>query len=133
MKINEIFYSIQGESSFAGWPCAFIRLTGCDLRCTYCDTQYAYYEGTEMDIPEILRAINAFPTRLALITGGEPMLQESIHALIGKLLEKDYTVLLETEARPPWRESICASIRSWISSARPAEWKAGTITATFGI
>ncbi len=96
MKISEIFYSIQGESSFAGWPCAFIRLTGCDLRCTYCDTRYAYYEGTEMTVPEILRAIDGFPTRLVLITGGEPMLQESVHTLIGELLERNYTVLLET-------------------------------------
>jgi 7-carboxy-7-deazaguanine synthase len=96
MKINEIFYSIQGESSFAGWPCAFIRLTGCNLRCTYCDTQYAFHEGAEMSIPEILQAMDALPTRLALITGGEPMLQESIHMLIAKLIEKHYTVLLET-------------------------------------
>jgi 7-carboxy-7-deazaguanine synthase len=96
MKVNEIFYSIQGESSFAGWPCAFIRLTGCNLRCTYCDTPYAFYEGSEMPIPEILQAISAFPTRLVLLTGGEPMLQESIHDLIGKLLEKQYTVLMET-------------------------------------
>jgi 7-carboxy-7-deazaguanine synthase len=96
MKVNEIFYSIQGESSFAGWPCAFIRLTGCNLRCTYCDTQYAFYEGSEMSIPEMLQVISAYPTRLVLLTGGEPMLQESIYELIGKLLEKEYTVLLET-------------------------------------
>jgi 7-carboxy-7-deazaguanine synthase len=96
MKINEIFYSIQGESSFAGWPCAFIRLTGCNLRCTYCDTQYAFHEGTEMSIPEILQAIDAFPTRLVLVTGGEPMLQRSVHELLAELLNRDYTVLLET-------------------------------------
>jgi 7-carboxy-7-deazaguanine synthase len=96
MKVNEIFYSIQGESSFAGRPCAFIRLTGCNLRCAYCDTPYAFYEGSEMSIPEILQAISAFPTRLVLLTGGEPMLQDSIHDLIEKLLEKQYTVLLET-------------------------------------
>jgi 7-carboxy-7-deazaguanine synthase len=96
MKVNEIFYSIQGESTFAGLPCAFIRMTGCNLRCTYCDTQYAFYEGTEMSIPEILHAVLSFPTRLVLLTGGEPMLQVSIHELIGKLLENDYTVLLET-------------------------------------
>jgi 7-carboxy-7-deazaguanine synthase len=101
MKVNEIFYSIQGESSFAGWPCAFIRMTGCNLRCTYCDTQYAFYEGSEMAIPEILQAMSAYPTRLVLLTGGEPMLQESIHELIGKLLEKEYTVLLETGGQVP--------------------------------
>jgi 7-carboxy-7-deazaguanine synthase len=96
MKVNEIFYSIQGESSFAGWPCAFIRLAGCDLRCTYCDTRYAFHEGTEMSIREILQVVDTYPTRLALITGGEPMLQTSVHALFQKLLEQDYTVLLET-------------------------------------
>ena len=96
MKVNEIFYSIQGESSFAGWPCAFIRLTGCNLRCTYCDTKYAFNEGSEMSILEILQAIEAFPTRLVLLTGGEPMLQQSIYALMEKLLGKEYTVLLET-------------------------------------
>jgi 7-carboxy-7-deazaguanine synthase len=96
MKVNELFYSIQGESSYAGQPCAFIRLSGCNLRCTYCDTQYAFYEGTEKSVSEILHAIEEFPTRLALVTGGEPMLQKSVHELFAKLLDRDYTVLLET-------------------------------------
>jgi len=96
MKVNEIFYSIQGESSFTGKPCAFVRLTGCNLRCNYCDTQYAFNEGTEMSVPEILQRIEAFPTRLVLVTGGEPMLQESVHELFKKLLESNYEVLLET-------------------------------------
>jgi 7-carboxy-7-deazaguanine synthase len=96
MKVNELFYSIQGESSYMGWPCAFIRLASCNLRCTYCDTQYAFYEGTEMSIPEILQVIDRFATRLVLVTGGEPMLQKSVHELFGKLLERGYTVLVET-------------------------------------
>jgi 7-carboxy-7-deazaguanine synthase len=96
MKINEIFYSIQGESSFAGRPCAFIRLTGCNLRCSYCDTEYAFYEGKEMSISEILREIEAFPTELVLVTGGEPMLQKSVHELFRNLLDERHTVLLET-------------------------------------
>jgi 7-carboxy-7-deazaguanine synthase len=96
MKINEIFYSIQGESSYMGWPCAFIRLTGCNLRCSYCDTQYAFYEGREMSIPAIIQAIEEFPARLALVTGGEPMLQKSVHDLFRSLLERQYTVLVET-------------------------------------
>jgi 7-carboxy-7-deazaguanine synthase len=96
MKINEIFYSIQGESSYAGLPCAFIRLTGCNLRCTYCDTQYAFEEGSEMSIAAILQAIAEFPTRLVLVTGGEPMLQQSVHELFEDLLHRGYTVLLET-------------------------------------
>jgi 7-carboxy-7-deazaguanine synthase len=96
MKVNELFYSIQGESSYAGRPCAFIRLAGCNLRCTYCDTPYAFDEGLELSIPEILQAIDEFPTRLVLVTGGEPMLQEAVHALFDRLLELRYTVLLET-------------------------------------
>ena len=96
MKINEIFYSIQGESSFVGWPCAFIRLTACDLRCTYCDTEYAFYEGKEMSVDEILRVVGSYPTKLALVTGGEPMLQKHVHALLRALLERDYTVCVET-------------------------------------
>jgi 7-carboxy-7-deazaguanine synthase len=96
VKINEIFYSIQGESSFAGCPCAFIRLTACDLRCTYCDTEYAFYEGREMSIPEILRAIQPYPAKLVLVTGGEPMLQPAVHDLFRALLELDYTVCVET-------------------------------------
>jgi 7-carboxy-7-deazaguanine synthase len=96
MKVNEIFYSIQGESSFAGWPTAFIRLTGCNLRCTYCDTPYAFDEGMEMSVAEILKAIEAYPTRLVLVTGGEPMLQLSVGDLFENLLNCGYTVLLET-------------------------------------
>lgn len=96
MKVNEIFYSIQGESSFMGWPCAFVRLTACDLRCTYCDTEYAFYEGTEMTAGDIVRALEGYPTRLALVTGGEPMLQKDVHCLFAKLLERGYTVCVET-------------------------------------
>jgi 7-carboxy-7-deazaguanine synthase len=96
MKVNEMFYSLQGESSYMGCPCAFIRLSGCNLRCAYCDTQYAFDEGTEMSIPEMLHEVEKFPTRLALVTGGEPMLQKSIHELLAQLLERNYTVLLET-------------------------------------
>jgi 7-carboxy-7-deazaguanine synthase len=96
MNICEIFYSIQGESSFAGRPCAFIRLAGCDLRCSYCDTEYAFYGGTEMSIADILREVRTYPTRLALVTGGEPMLQPSVHDLFQRLLEAGYEVLLET-------------------------------------
>ena len=101
MKINELFYSIQGESSFAGRTCAFIRLTGCNLRCAWCDTQYAFYEGNEMSIPEIMRSIAAYPTRLALVTGGEPMLQKDVHELFAALIENGYTTLLETGGHEP--------------------------------
>lgn len=96
MKVNELFYSIQGESSFAGQPCAFIRLTGCNLRCTYCDSGYALSEGIEMSVAEIVQAVSEYPTRLVLVTGGEPMLQDAVYALFDALLERGYTVLLET-------------------------------------
>jgi 7-carboxy-7-deazaguanine synthase len=101
MKVNEIFYSIQGESSFAGRPCIFIRLTGCNLRCSYCDTEYAFYEGKDMSIPEILNEISGYDANLVLVTGGEPMLQDSVHELFQHLLGKEYTVLVETGGHMP--------------------------------
>jgi len=101
MRVNELFYSIQGESSFAGCPCVFIRLTGCNLRCAWCDTEYAFFEGTETSAQEILDKIAEYPTRLALVTGGEPMLQKDVHELFDALIERDYTVLLETGGHEP--------------------------------
>ena len=96
LKVNEIFYSIQGESSYAGQPCAFIRLTGCNLRCSYCDTQYAYDEGDELDIGEILDRVASYECPLVEVTGGEPLIQKDTPALIYSLLEEGYEVLLET-------------------------------------
>lgn len=96
LKINEIFYSIQGESSYAGLPCIFIRLTYCNLRCSYCDTDYAFYNGTDMKISEIISDINKYPTELIMITGGEPLLQENCIHLMQELLNKNYSVMLET-------------------------------------
>ena len=96
LKVNEIFYSIQGESSYAGRPCVFVRLTGCNLRCSYCDTQYAYEEGKWFEIPEIVQQIASFDCRLVEITGGEPLLQQQTPALIRTLLDRSFTVLLET-------------------------------------
>ncbi|RLC27493.1 MAG: 7-carboxy-7-deazaguanine synthase [Deltaproteobacteria bacterium] len=96
LRVNEIFYSIQGESSHAGSPCVFIRLTGCNLRCDYCDTRYAYEEGDLLDISEVLRQVDYYACPLVEITGGEPLLQEDTADLIQNLLEKNYTVLLET-------------------------------------
>jgi 7-carboxy-7-deazaguanine synthase len=101
MKINEIFYSIQGESSFMGRPCVFVRLTACNLRCSYCDTRYAFHEGKEMSVAEIVEAAAAYPTRLALVTGGEPLLQNSVHDLFRELLEREYTVCVETGGHMP--------------------------------
>ena len=97
MKICEIFTSIQGESTFAGLPCTFVRLSGCNLRCVYCDTKYSYYEGIEMEIGEILQRVDSAGVRLVEITGGEPMLQgEATISLVRELLDKGYEVLVET-------------------------------------
>ena len=96
LDVNEIFFSIQGESSFAGRPCAFVRLTACNLRCSYCDTEYAFYEGARRTIAEIVAEVVEFPCDLVEITGGEPLLQTPVHDLIRELLELGKTVLIET-------------------------------------
>lgn len=96
LKVNEIFYSIQGESTFAGWPCIFIRLTGCNLRCRYCDTKYAYEQGRDIPINSILTRVKGFACNLIEVTGGEPLIQDETPGLISALIENGYTVLLET-------------------------------------
>jgi 7-carboxy-7-deazaguanine synthase len=96
MKINEIFTSIQGETSFAGLPFTFVRLSGCNLRCTYCDTQYAYEEGEEQSLEGVIAEIEKRDVPRLVITGGEPLLQDETHALCSRLLDLGFTVLLET-------------------------------------
>ena len=96
LRINEIFYSLQGESSHAGRPCVFVRLTGCPLRCTYCDTEYAFHDGRWMGLDAILDAVRALPARLVEVTGGEPLAQPGVVALMELLLASGYEVLLET-------------------------------------
>ncbi len=96
LKVNEIFYSIQGESTFAGNPCVFIRLTGCNQRCHWCDTEYAFYQGEEFSIEQILEKVSQYDCKLIEITGGEPLIQPKCSELMQILLEKNYTVLLET-------------------------------------
>lgn len=96
LKVNEIFYSIQGESTFAGLPCIFIRLTYCNLRCSYCDTEYAFYEGKDMSIDEILGEVKNYNCNLVEVTGGEPLFQKESFKLLTKLCDLGYTVLLET-------------------------------------
>ena len=95
MKVCEIFASIQGESSLIGIPMVFIRLTGCNLRCTYCDTKYAYTEGQEMSIKKIINTVKNFRIKFVEITGGEPLLQTEVYELMDELV-KNYNVLLET-------------------------------------
>lgn len=97
LKLNEIFYSIQGESTQAGRACIFVRLSGCKLRCTYCDTQYAYFEGDMVSIEDILTRIKNYPCNLVEVTGGEPMEQKETPALLQALLNAGYEVMLETD------------------------------------
>ncbi len=96
LKINEIYYSIQGESSYTGLPCIFIRLTYCNLRCTYCDSEYTFHNGDNMSINDILKTIGQYSCKLVEVTGGEPLVQKECIVLLKKLIELDYEVLLET-------------------------------------
>ena len=96
LTINEIFYSIQGESTYAGRPCVFVRLTGCDLRCTWCDTTYSFNEGRKMSVDEVMEEIGQYGSPLVEVTGGEPLLQQDVYPLMDRLLESGRTVLLET-------------------------------------
>ena len=96
VRLNEIFHSIQGESTWAGLPCTFVRLTGCPLRCTYCDTEYAFREGKTATLGEILAAIEETGCRLVELTGGEPLSQRRAYDLVRVLCDRGFTVLIET-------------------------------------
>jgi len=96
LKINEIFFSIQGETSKSGLPTIFIRLTGCPLRCVYCDTEYAFYEGDQMTLAEILKKISVYKVRCVTVTGGEPLAQKNCRPLLTMLCVEGYDVSLET-------------------------------------
>ena len=96
LKVNEIYASIQGESSYSGLPCVFIRLTGCNLRCSWCDTAYAFYEGSDLTLEDIIFQVENFSLPLVEITGGEPLMQENVYPLMNALLDKGYRVMLET-------------------------------------
>ncbi len=96
LRINEIFFSIQGESTWVGQPCIFIRLTGCPLRCHYCDTEYAFREGSTRTINSIVDEVLENPCPLIELTGGEPLAQRNVHTLITRLLDANRTVLIET-------------------------------------
>lgn len=96
LRINEIFHSIQGESTYAGRPCVFVRLAGCHLRCAYCDTEYAFHEGGAREIDDIVEEVCSFPCDLVEVTGGEPLLQKRVHDLMARLCDLGKTVLVET-------------------------------------
>ena len=104
LKINEIYYSVQGESSKAGLPCVFVRLTYCNLRCTYCDTEYAFYEGTDKSIDEIAAAVKKYECKLVEITGGEPLFQKECWELMTRLCDEGFEVMLETGGSLPIKD-----------------------------
>lgn len=101
LTVNEIFYSIQGESTHAGERCVFVRLTACDLRCSWCDTPYAFHEGTKMSIDAVVEAVDRHNCPLVEITGGEPLLQDDVYPLMQRLLDDGRTVMLETGGHRP--------------------------------
>jgi 7-carboxy-7-deazaguanine synthase len=101
MRVTEIFFSIQGEGTRAGRPCVFVRFTGCDLRCGYCDTTYAFHGGRDLSRQEILTEVERHPCRLVLLTGGEPLLQRELPELTRDLLARGYEVTVETHGQRP--------------------------------
>ena len=96
LTVNEIFHSIQGESTHAGRPCVFVRLTACDLRCSWCDTPYAFHEGRKMTIEDVVGEVVRYECPLVEVTGGEPLLQRDVYPLMDRLVESGHTVMLET-------------------------------------
>jgi 7-carboxy-7-deazaguanine synthase len=104
LKINEIYYSVQGESTKAGLPCVFVRLTLCNLRCTYCDTEYAFYEGKDLSVDEIIDKIKEYNCSLVEITGGEPLFQNESLDLMKQLADSGFEVLLETGGSLPVKD-----------------------------
>ncbi len=104
LKINEIYFSVQGESTYAGLPCVFVRLTGCNLRCSWCDTEYAFYEGKDFSIEDVIKKVGEYGCSLVEITGGEPLVQdEECRQLMTALCDKGYDVMLETGGSLPIR------------------------------
>jgi 7-carboxy-7-deazaguanine synthase len=111
MVVTEIFHSLQGESTRVGRPCVFIRFTGCDLRCSWCDTAYAFQGGRKMSRPEILRELERWPTRYVTLTGGEPLLQKELPELARDLLDRGYEVAVETHGQRPWAALPAAVVK----------------------
>lgn len=118
MRVTEIFFSIQGESTQAGRPCVFVRFTGCDLRCGYCDTAYAFHGGRTMTMDEVLAEVRSHPTRFVCLTGGEPLLQRDLPALASRLLSEGYDVSVETHGQVPM-DRLPAGVRRIVDLKTP--------------
>ena len=125
LTVNEIFHSIQGESTHAGLPCVFVRLTGCNLRCTWCDTEYAFHEGEPLSVEEVVTRVAAYGCRLVEITGGEPLLQPEAIPLLEALLERGFTVLLETGGSLPIDE-VPVGVRRIVDVKCPGSTESGS-------
>ena len=123
LTINEIFHSIQGESTHAGRPCVFVRLTACDLRCSWCDTAYAFTEGRKMSIDEVLADVASRGENLVEITGGEPLLQKDVYPLMDALLARGHEVLLETGGHVPLT-SVPAAVKKIVDVKCPGSGEA---------
>src|SRR6476619_5566383 len=124
LTINEIFYSIQGEATRAGKPCVFVRLTACDLRCSWCDTPYAFYEGQKMSIDDVLAKVEEYGCPLVEVTGGEPLLQADAVPLMSRLLDSGKTVLLETGGHRSIA-NVPAGVRRIVDVKCPGSGEAG--------
>src|SRR5713226_4814869 len=130
MRVTEIFFSIQGESTMAGEPCVFVRFTGCDLRCGYCDTEYAFYGGTPMTRAQILQEVSKYPARFVCLTGGEPILQKELPQLAQELLDRGYQVSLETHGQRPLDE-VPRGVRKIVDLKTPGSKEPHTDFAEF--
>jgi 7-carboxy-7-deazaguanine synthase len=124
LTVTEIFYSIQGESTRAGRPCVFVRLTACDLRCAWCDTPYAFYEGRKRSIEEVIADVEAYDCPLVEITGGEPLLQDDVYPLMDRLVAAGRTVLLETGGHRPI-DAVPRDVIKIVDMKCPASGEAG--------
>ncbi|HEX3644480.1 MAG TPA: radical SAM protein [Vicinamibacterales bacterium] len=125
LTINEIFHSIQGESSRAGQLCVFVRLTACDLRCSWCDTPYAFHEGHKMSVDEVVAAVETYGSPLVEITGGEPLLQDDVYPLMDRLLAGGRTVMLETGGHRP-TSRVPAAVLKIVDIKCPASGEAAS-------
>jgi 7-carboxy-7-deazaguanine synthase len=124
LTINEIFHSIQGESTHAGRRCVFVRLTACDLRCSWCDTPYAFHEGRKMSVDEVLAEVERHDCETVELTGGEPLLQKEVYPLIHRLLERGKLVLIETGGHISL-ESVPSAVRTIMDVKCPGSGEAG--------